>query len=437
MNVITEVCDKNRCIGCGVCIGICPVKNLKIDFNKNDYYEVFDKNNCLEKCDLCLKICPFYKKELKENELNLEIFKDLPNYIEDFGKFLQTYEFSKLNLEEKLQSASGGAGDYILTKLLELNLVDKIIAVKSNFDPNKLFKFAVFDDFEELKKARSSAYYPVSMDEICEFILKNDFRYVITALPCFAKALRNLQNINKKAKNRIKFIIGLVCGQQKSKKFTNFLANLNFKEEKTLKKVNFRKKQKDKLASNFAFEFIFADEFKFIDERKKSPAMFWSSRAFTPYACNNCFDIFAKCADVTLMDAWLEDKIKDYSGHSLIISRNKKIDEILKKCDENEVFCKEISPNLVLKSQIAVLKEKRMFYFKSRFNFLKILKVRLKKQIQKSSFEDEKEIFLNLLDKNLKLIKKIDKINKIFLYLKILFTEPKKIKNKIKKMLKC
>lgn len=431
LNVFSEVVKNNRCIGCGVCVGICPTKNLKIDFNDFGCYEIFDSKNCLEKCNLCLKICPFYKKDLDEDRLNLEIFKDLPNFIDEFGKFSKTYEFSKLDLQERLKSASGGAGSFLLNKFVELNLVDKIIAIKPNDDPKKLFKFAIFSNQKELEISKSSAYYPVSLDEISSYILQNDFRYAITALPCFAKALRNLQNTNYKAKKRIKFIIGLVCGQMKSKNFTEHLANLSFGKKVELKKVNFRKKQHGKLASNFAFEFTSFDDFISVDYLK-FPVKFWTSRAFTPKACNNCLDTFAKCADCALMDAWLDDKIKDYSGHSLIISRNKTIDEILQN-SQNEAFCKEFPQDLVLKSNIGAFNQKKEFFYENKNDFLTKKIVNLKKEIQNSSFTNKN--FEEIFQKNIKKIKKLEKIRSKIASLKIYLKNPKKIVQKFKRII--
>ncbi|NLY04154.1 MAG: 4Fe-4S binding protein [Campylobacter sp.] len=361
-NIIEQVVEKDRCIGCGVCVAICPVSVLDIRFNKNGCYEVSEVPGCLDKCSLCMEVCPFYSKDEFENEISKELFSSIEdiNFKEHLGYYSKTYEFSKTNIDDKLASASGGAGNYILSELLNQNLVDKVLAVESNDDPQKLFKFSVFESIEDLKRSRSSAYYPVTMDEILEYVLKNDARYAITVLPCFAKAIRLLQNKNHKFRNRVKFVIGLVCGQMKSKKFAQTLAEISFKKDSVvLSKVNFRKKQADKLASNFAFEFTDSSGKIAIDPRDKSPLKFWSSRAYTPFACNNCFDTFAITADVTLMDAWLPDKIQDYSGHSLIISRNKAFDEILSNA--KGVVCSEFSADLVLKSQIGVVKQKMLF----------------------------------------------------------------------------
>ncbi len=53
--------DFERCKGCGLCIGACPVSILKMsdDFNKQgvSYAECVDEDKCIA-CNFCAVICP-------------------------------------------------------------------------------------------------------------------------------------------------------------------------------------------------------------------------------------------------------------------------------------------------------------------------------------------------------------------------------------------
>lgn len=393
------VVQKDRCIGCGACAGLCPVNVLSMDFNESGCYQPYEIPGCLDKCSICLKVCPFYEKDLEEIKISNELYKT-ENFYKEIGNFINTYEFYIKDEKTRVESASGGAGYYILSKLLEDDLVDEIIAVEPNNDPEKLFKFSVFKDKKSLKNSRSSAYYPVTMDEILEYVLNHNKRYAITALPCFAKAIRLTQKINPKIRKRVKFIIGLVCGQMKSKKFTSHIANESFGREVQLKSVNFRKKIENKNAMEFSFEFEDMNGNRALDNRSVSPSKYWTSRAFTPFACNNCNDTFALCADIVLMDAWLPKFIKDWRGHSLIISRNKIFDDMLKNSLKDEVFCQDIEPTLVVKSQLLVIQNKKSFFFYDKQNFLEKKMIKLKKEIQKESLNGKfDEVKFNKLKK--------------------------------------
>ncbi len=45
--------DKDKCIGCGTCVAICPVGAISFEDNK----AVIDKNKCIH-CGACQASCP-------------------------------------------------------------------------------------------------------------------------------------------------------------------------------------------------------------------------------------------------------------------------------------------------------------------------------------------------------------------------------------------
>lgn len=429
-NVVSEVASKNRCIGCGVCTAICPQSVLQIYLAPSSNYEVRQIPGCDERCDLCLKVCPFYQKDGFEDALNRKIYADLPNQSGDFAKFLNTYEFYKKDEAQRLSSASGGAGNFIFNALFENGLIDYAICAQSvgsaslcasqsttmvqdatelqntstakNFKEDAsqnlerssdtsqnleqssgaaLFKFAVIKSAGELEHTKKSAYYPLSLDEALKFIAAHDGAYAISTLPCFAKALRLICEKNRRIKSRVKFIIGLVCGQSKSANFARKLANNAFGEEVSLASVDFRDKIAGASAMSFGFKFKDARGREAVDDRGSSAELYWSSRAFTPLACNRCVDVFAKCADAVLMDAWLSPQVRDFRGSSLVITRDERIDELFKNGGE---FCESISPALVQSSQQSVVDAKNEIFYGTK-NLLKKYIYKLKFEIQNES----------------------------------------------------
>lgn len=431
-NVVSEVASKNHCIGCGVCTAICPQSVLQMHIAPSSNYEVRQIPGCDERCDLCLKVCPFYQKDGFEDALNRKIYVDLPNQSGDFAKFLNTYEFYKKDEAQRLSSASGGAGNFIFNALFENGLIDYAICAQSvdnasfsasqsttivqdatepqsasaaqnfkerrdapqnlerssdasqNLEQNRdapLFKFAVIKSAGELERTKKSAYYPLSLDEALKFIAAHDGAYAISALPCFAKALRLICEKNRRIKSRVKFIIGLVCGQSKSANFARKLANNAFGEEVSLASADFRHKIAGRSAMSFGFKFKDARGREAVDDRGSSAEFYWSSRAFTPLACNRCVDVFAKCADAVLMDAWLSPQIGDFRGSSLVITRDERIDELFKKGGE---FCESISPALVQSSQQSVVDTKNEIFYGTKNLFKKYI-YKLKFEIQNES----------------------------------------------------
>ena len=56
------VINKDRCKGCGICIGACPKGLIQIssDLNKynNHYAQYIDNDNKCVGCQICAKSCP-------------------------------------------------------------------------------------------------------------------------------------------------------------------------------------------------------------------------------------------------------------------------------------------------------------------------------------------------------------------------------------------
>ena len=425
-NISELIVNKDRCIGCGVCSAICPIDILPMQFNKNGMYVPFEEDGCLDKCTLCIDVCPFIEENQTEKDLAREIYQDENNIIfhNDLGYFVNTYEIHKKDLQERLKSASGGAGHSVLKNLLEQKLVDTILTVESNNDPDKLFKFSKFEEVQELETVRSSIYYPTEMSEVLDYVLKHDGKYAITTLPCYAKAIRLAQEKNSKLRKRIKFIIGLVCGQMKSKEFTHTLAKEAVGSDR-LEYVNYRVKQKNESAINYSFEFK-SKTSGLVNKLSNlnSPSKLWTSRAFTPNACNSCTDVFAHCADIVLMDAWLPEYKKDYKGHTLVIARTNEIIHILK--NSFDININKIDHQKVFLSQRPVVENKNAIALGSK-NIL-ISKVNnIKFEIQKLSNEN--------YEKNKKsielLLNRIQKIQKIY----NLMTLPKRMFSKLSKKL--
>ena len=495
-NVISEVVTKGRCIGCGVCASSCPFSVLKMRLGGNGFYAPEEGEGCRDKCDICLKVCPFYEKDTLENELNSKSYSELESFSPDFGRFLATYKFYKKDEAQRLSSASGGAGDYIFRELFARGLIDYAICAvpadegdfiaqnskrdfsacnnlaqpqnlqnsvtknseqnstipnltqnladddsinftsaqnsfcenftqnsmqnftNENFAQNSkasyensvsaqnfacensknarnyagensvpLFKFSVIKNAGELTRARSSAYYPLTLEAVLKEMSRREGRYAISALPCFAKALRLAASKNPRLKSRISFIIGLVCGQGKGAAFTHKLADLAFKERKQLAAVNYRYKIAGKSAMSFGFKFRATDGSEAIDDRSSSAFAYWSSRAFTPLACNACTDVFAKCADVVLMDAWLQSEMSEWRGTSLVITRAAQIDALFSqptKQAREAIFCERISAAEVQRSQQSQVECKNEIFYGAK-NPLKRYILRQKLQIQRYS----------------------------------------------------
>lgn len=369
-NVCTEVVAKNLCIGCGICASVCPHENLKIEFNSFGEYNALDAleigNSCGEKCNLCLKVCPFYNNKDNEDTLGNKLFAETPGikHTPETGYYIESFVGYSSVKSHRENGASGGLATWTLEKLLTDNLVDHVACVSPNNDPEKLFKFKICNTPEEVRECSRSCYYPVETSEVIKHILSHKGRYGIIALPCMCKAVRLAMQLIPKLKRRIKFVLGLVCGQTKSKFFVEYICGLGGGDPLCLKQVMFRIKDPNRPASNYGMKFVSDDRtnpaFEGVVFWTEGMNRIWCNRYFTPKACNFCDDVFAELADVCFMDAWLPGYSKDPNGHSIVVVRNKELADIFSRAADNRAIERTyINIAEVIRSQQGILDAKR------------------------------------------------------------------------------
>lgn len=368
INVISRVVELNLCSGCGLCVSVCPKKNIKMDFNIHGEYVPFVVGDlCSDKCAICLDVCPFYDNGENEDTLGKRLFSDIPSikHSPKTGYYLDSFVGYSNQNSHRENGASGGLATWTLEKLFIDNLVDQVVCVSPNDDPEKLFKFKICNTSEEVRDCSRSCYYPVETSEVIKHILSHDGRYAIIGLPCICKAIRLAIQVSPKLKRRIKFVLGLVCGQTKSKFFAEYICSLGGGDPHNLQKVTFRIKDTNRPASDFGLKFISDNEQGSRQEgvvyRTDGMDKIWCNRYFTPNACNFCDDVFAECADAAFMDAWLPKYFLDYRGHTIALVRDSQILNLFTNAEKKEeMFLDRLDISDVIASQRDVLISKRV-----------------------------------------------------------------------------
>ena len=357
------VLKHDYCCGCGVCAAVCASGALEMHFNENGEYRPYLTGKCTN-CGLCGNVCPFMDGNANEDELSKHLFADVPNikHKVETGYYLDTFVGHVDDHNARLNSASGGMATWLLNKLISEKAVDYVLCVSSNNAPDQLFGYKVCINAEAVRSCGGSCYYPVTTQDVLSFVSENDGRYAVVGLPCVCKAIRLAQNQSKKLRSRIKYLVGLVCGQTKSKFFVEYICAIAGGDPHRLSKVRFRVKDVLRPANDFGLKYTCGDGGGAFTEEgtifwTNGMNDTWTERHFTPNACNFCDDIFAECADVVFMDAWLPEYRQDWRGHSMALCRKSEISELLQ--NRSNVRIKEIPIEKVIKSQWGVCKAKR------------------------------------------------------------------------------
>lgn len=365
-NVCDVIVKNDLCIGCGLCTAICPPKVLRMEFNDLGEYQAIEyKEGCLPNCNLCLEVCPFWDRNENEDGLGNSLFGHEPKmlhqpetgyYLQGFAGYVQVEPYREIG-------ASGGVATWLLENLLTRGMVDYVVCVGSQSNPNQMFKFVVCHTPEEVRAASRSCYYPVELSEVIQYILNNDGRYAVTGLPCFVKGMRLAMRRIPKLRRRIVVICGLVCSQTQSKHYTEYLCKIKGGDPTSLEEVTFRIKDPARPANDYGFRF------RSKAGRVKEGSIFfkegmgelWLNGYFTPTACLFCDDVFAETADITFMDAWLPQYQQDPKGHNLVLVRSKSMLDVLQiGIAAEDLNLKPIGVHEIIKSQQGGLKRKRI-----------------------------------------------------------------------------
>jgi coenzyme F420 hydrogenase subunit beta len=123
-------------------------------------------------------------------------------------------------------------------------LIDYVIHVVKNTDKTSpiLFKYGISNSIQEIKKGCKTRYYPVEMSEVSNIVRNKKAKYAIIGIPSFIKAIRVLAQYDDIRKDRILYTVGLICGHQKSRKFSEYMAWQVGIEPGSLNDIDFRYK---------------------------------------------------------------------------------------------------------------------------------------------------------------------------------------------------
>ncbi len=365
MNVTDIVTKHDYCIGCGICAAVCPKNNLFMSWSEQGELVPTSKIKCSNNCSLCLDICPFNDHKINQEDIAKDVLtnKSNLNHHCEVGYYISSYVGYSNRDSQRMKGASGGMASWFLESLLQGGIVDHVIAVGNGKTQDRMFEFKILNTPEEVQACSSSKYYPVELSQVINTVIKDktDKQYAIIALPCAIYGMRLAMRKIPRLRQRIKVLASITCGQLQNRFCTELLAIESGVPVNELSRMDFRRTSRENLASDFSHVAITIDGKEgILQPYSKLPMHLWIYKYFTQNACNFCDDIFGETADITFMDAWLPEYIKDFRGNSLVVTRTTLADSILRKgIDEYTCHLQRIPIDKVAASQAGVIYKKR------------------------------------------------------------------------------
>ncbi|MDD2371560.1 MAG: Coenzyme F420 hydrogenase/dehydrogenase, beta subunit C-terminal domain [Firmicutes bacterium] len=390
--------DKTLCCGCRGCELICPTSAISmIEDNEGFMYPFVDEDKCIH-CGMCVKVCP-----IKDGGYTNDLVSSEPVIYGAYNK-------EKTVLEE---STSGGAFTGIIDSFFE----DHILVCGAIFDDDFFVKHLLTDDINLFSKFRGSKYVQSDLNNSYSEIrksLRKGSKVLFSGTPCQVAGLKAF--LGKEYDNLL--CVDIVChGVPSPKIFSMYKEYLQDKYKSKLANINFRDKSiKGWDTPYMTIEFENGNKLKSIGYDDPYSMGFYK-KLFQRPVCHSCpFSKVPRVSDITLADYWgvenTNPEFKNNRGTSLMLMNTKKAQMLYDKLCKNLVLGNAIladaikyNPQLAKATDPNPKRPEFMVDVKSGYNFKKLEK----KYFKRRSFL--KRFLSIILNKETKImIKKIFKV---------------------------
>lgn len=218
---MSDVIEKKKCTGCGVCVNICPKSCISMDIDEEGFYYPKIGYNCI-RCNKCYNTCPLILQNISsEDKFKQFSVAGISNDKEIWGK-----------------STSGGA----FTEICKVFCSENDVIFGAKFDKNRVVHDSVYGP-NNIGCFRKSKYVQSDINDSyvkVEKYLKKKVKVVFSGTPCQVDGLKKF--LNKEYDNLL--CIDLIChGVGSPGIFSKYIDNLEKKYKSKVMSYEFRNKK--------------------------------------------------------------------------------------------------------------------------------------------------------------------------------------------------
>lgn len=309
------------------------------------YVPRLDAGRCTD-CGLCRRVCPPANENF--GPLHEFVFGKRPDNIL-LGNHRGCFLAYSADSEIRFRATSGGCVTTLLLHLLRSGQIDgAVVTHLSAEDPLRAEPFIARTE-EEVRSAIGSKYLPVPVNAILQPIRAESGRFAYVGLPCHIHGLRRAQMMIPTLKDKIPFVLGLVCSRTMSHHGWRLVLDKMGVAVGNIHELKFRG---DGWPGGLTVTMR--------DGSRKTMPMLgsWFSEIFggfyfsQPY-CVMCDDALADYADIAFADAYLPEVIKtDKTGTSILIGRTETGHNLIEQARlAGQLETSDLSPKRTLASQ--------------------------------------------------------------------------------------
>lgn len=370
MKNILYTINNRLCLGCGICEDVCPKHCISIKRINGENKPIINNSMCLgDKCSRCLKVCPGIGINLKETSHSLYGNGQEDKYI---GRYVSLYTGYSLDDNIRYHGASGGLVSQFLIYLLEKKIIDgAVVTGFSETNPLSPISY-IARTKEDIVRARSSKYCPVSLNKVGNEIKNSEGKYIIVGLPCHIQGFRKRALIDSKFKEKVLGYFSIYCSSNRTFNAQEFLLKKYGVKKENVTRFAYRDNgclgdmviEAERQGQEFpSFAMDKGSECRESKSKISIPFIHYYGALrsfFKPRRCLTCIDHYGELADVCFGDIHIKPYSSDKVGVSSWIVRNPFFDDLFKKAArEGYIKMDELDAYTLNESQKAMLYPKQ------------------------------------------------------------------------------
>lgn len=356
MASVEHVLRESMCSGCGACQAAAP-DLFRMEPGPDGALRAHKISDAPEP-ETLRHVCPFSGERASETEIAERLWPALPAD-EMIGRYARTIACHATDPDLRMAGGSGGLVTWLALELLRRGMVDGVLHVQPQpAASGAMFRYAISTSAEEIRAGAKSRYYSVTTADVLAEIRNRPGRFALIGVPCFITAARLLIAEGYLERDRLPYMIGLVCGHMKSRYFADYLAWQKGVAPGTLEGFDFRQKLMDRPASNYGFR-LRAPGRDEVHPMTSVRGRDWGDGLFKLPACEYCDDVLAECADAAVGDAWLPGYVADPQGTNVAVIRHPDLVAIIAEDQGRSLHVEDVTVADVIRSQRSGLRHRR------------------------------------------------------------------------------
>lgn len=271
----------------------------------------------------------------------------------ELGRSYNQYAAFSNDAEILANASSGGIMSQIAVFLLERNLVDRVLTTHFTYVSGPRTLCILAKSKGDIIRSQGSKYCPVDLSLAIREIKSNNYRVAIIGTPCQIAGIRNIQNRDQSFSDKLVLTIANFCGGIKSYNNIDLLAERQHIKPTAVKFFRFR-------GNGQPGSMLIEDSYGKTAE-VPYPKYVGLNGLSKHLRCHLCVDATGELADIACGDAWLPRFLQDEHPWSIIVTRNKSADDLIKKMiDDQSITISGITTDEIKLSQRENLTSKKV-----------------------------------------------------------------------------